>query len=132
MSRPFTPIPFIVQSLLPIGLHILAGAPKVGKSWLALWLCLQVANGEPVWTFATEKRKTLYLCLEDSENRIQNRLFDITEDAPPNIHFAICAGHIGDGLEQQIENFVAQHPDTALVAIADINAAITEAGFAPA
>ena len=29
----------------PEGLHILAGAPKVGKSWLALRLCLCVAKG---------------------------------------------------------------------------------------
>jgi len=117
MNRPFTPIPFVIQSLLPVGLHILAGAPKVGKSWLAMWLCLQVANGEAVWNFAAEKRKTLYLCLEDSVNRIQNRLFEITEDAPPDIHFAVCAGQIGDGLEAQIENFVAEHPETGLIVI---------------
>jgi RecA-family ATPase len=117
MSRPLMPIPFVIQSLLPVGLHILAGAPKIGKSWLALWLCLQVAKGEAVWSFATEKKKALYLCLEDSENRIQNRLFDITEDAPSNIHFAVCAGQIGDGLESQIENFVAEHPETGLIVI---------------
>ena len=117
MNRPLIPIPFVIQSLLPIGLHILAGAPKVGKSWLALWLCLQVAKGEPVWSFAAEKKKALYLCLEDSENRIQNRLFDITEDAPPDIHFAVCAGQIGDGLEVQIENFVAMNPETGLIVI---------------
>ena len=117
MNRPFTPIPFVVHSLLPVGLHILAGAPKVGKSWLALWLCLQVTKGEQVWSFAAEKKKALYLCLEDSENRIQNRLFDITEDAPPDIHFAVCAGQIGDGLEAQIKNFVAEHPETGLIVI---------------
>ncbi len=117
MTKPLTPIPFIVQQLIPTGLHILAGAPKIGKSWLALWLCLQVAKGEPVWSFATEKKKTLYLCLEDSEARIQNRLFDITEDAPDTIRFAVCAGRIGDGLEQQIEQFVCEHPDTGLIVI---------------
>ena len=117
MNRPLTPIPFVIQSLLPIGLHILAGAPKVGKSWLALWLCLQVAKGEAIWSFAAEKKKALYLCLEDSENRIQNRLFDITEDAPADIHFAVCAGQIGDGLEAQIENFAAEHLETGLIVI---------------
>ena len=117
MSQPLTPILFIVQSLLPTGLHILAGAPKVGKSWLALWLCLQVAKGESVWLFATEKRKTLYLCLEDSVNRIHNRLFEITEDAPPDIYFAVCAGQIGDGLETQIENFIAANAETGLIVI---------------
>ena len=78
---------------------------------------MQVAKGEAVWSFATEKKKTLYLCLEDSENRIQNRLFDIIEDAPPDIHFAVCAGQIGDGLEAQIENFVAVNPETGLIVI---------------
>lgn len=35
----------------------------------------------------TRQGTTLYLCLEDSMLRIQNRLFEITEDAPPNVHF---------------------------------------------
>ena len=53
MSTVLPPIRFVVDKLLPQGLHILAGAPKVGKSWLALWLCLCVAKGEPVWNFPT-------------------------------------------------------------------------------
>ena len=36
---------YAVKDLLVQGLHILAGAPKTGKSWLALWLCQQVAGG---------------------------------------------------------------------------------------
>ena len=35
-SAPYAPVPFLVDELLPEGLHILAGAPKIGKSWLAL------------------------------------------------------------------------------------------------
>ena len=117
MNKPLTPIRFSVQSLIPQGLHILAGAPKTGKSWLALWLCLQVAKGEDVWNNKTEKGTTLYLCLEDSENRIQNRLFDITDDAPDNVHFTVTSNAIGTGLEQQLENFVSEHPDTNLIVI---------------
>ncbi len=30
------PIRFVISQLLPHGLHVLAGAPKVGKSWLSL------------------------------------------------------------------------------------------------
>lgn len=44
-SVDYEPISFLVEDLLPPGLHLLAGAPKIGKSWLALWLCLQVAQG---------------------------------------------------------------------------------------
>ena len=32
----YEPISFLVDDLLPQGLHLLAGAPKIGKSWLAL------------------------------------------------------------------------------------------------
>jgi len=88
MSQPLTPLNFVVDTLLSQGLHILAGSPKVGKSWLALWLAVTVAKGEAVWGMGVKQGTTLYLCLEDSTLRIQNRLFEITEDAPqrPLLH----------------------------------------------
>ena len=82
MDRPLEPPNFVVDTLISQGLHILAGSPKVGKSWLALWLAVTVAKGEPVWGMSVKQGTTLYLCLEDSVLRIQNRLFEITEDAP--------------------------------------------------
>ena len=44
-NRTYDPTPFLVDELIPEGLHILAGVLKIGKSWLALWLCLCVAQG---------------------------------------------------------------------------------------
>ena len=116
-SAPYSPVPFLVEELLPEGLHILAGAPKIGKSWLALWLCLCVSQGRPLWNFAVTQGEVLYLSLEDSYRRIQSRLFDLTEDAPPALHFAIMADTLRHGLEQQIEQFLAEHPTTKLVVI---------------
>ena len=116
-SAPYAPVPFLVEELLPEGLHILAGAPKIGKSWLALWLCLCVSQGQPLWNFAVTQSEVLYLSLEDSFQRIQSRLFDLTEDAPPTLHFAILADTLKHGLEQQIEQFLTEHPDTKLVVI---------------
>ena len=84
MSQPLQPMNFVVDTLLSQGLHILAGSPKAGKSWLALWLAVTVARGEEVWKMSVKQGTTLYLCLEDSQLRIQNRLFDITDDAPPS------------------------------------------------
>ena len=52
-NRTYEPTHFLVDELIPEGLHILAGAPKIGKSWLALWLCLCVSQGQPLWNFAT-------------------------------------------------------------------------------
>ena len=75
MDMQFLPRSTVVDGMLPAGCYILAGAPKVGKSWLVLWLAVMVARGEPVWDMATRQGHTLYLCLEDSVLRIQNRLF---------------------------------------------------------
>lgn len=117
LSTTLPPTRFIIDRLLPQGLHILAGAPKVGKSWLALWLCLQVAQGTSVWDFPTHRGTVLYLCLEDSLTCIQSRLFQITDDAPEALHFTTIAAGIGEGLEEQLTNFLTQYPDTSLVVI---------------
>ena len=117
MSCPIQPLNFVVDTLLSQGLHILAGSPKVGKSWLALWLAVAVAKGEPVWGMPVKQGTTLYLCLEDSTLRIQNRLLDITKDAPSTVHFCTEAALLGRGLEGQLEGFLMEHPDTSLVII---------------
>ena len=117
MSQPLTPLNFVVDTLLSQGLHILAGSPKVGKSWLALWLAVMVAKGDPVWGMGVKQGTTLYLCLEDSTLRIQNRLFEITEDAPANVHFTTNSDTLGKGLEEQLCAFLSEHPDTVLVII---------------
>ena len=76
INAEIPPVDWIVKGLLPQGLTILAGAPKVGKSWMSLELALRVANGEPVFGFyeVTKKRNVLYFALEDSENRLQERI----------------------------------------------------------
>ena len=117
MSQPLTPLNFVVDTLLSQGLHILAGSPKVGKSWLALWLAVTVAKGEAVWGMGVKQGTTLYLCLEDSTLRIQNRLFEITEDAPASVHFTTNSDTLGKGLEEQLCAFLSEHPNTVLIII---------------
>ena len=117
MSQPLTQLNFVVDTLLSQGLHILVGSPKVGKSWLALWLAVTVAKGETVWGMGVKQGTTLYLCLEDSTLRIQNRLFEITEDAPASVHFTTNSDTPGKGLEEQLCSFLSEHPDTVLVII---------------
>lgn len=117
LATPLKPVPLIVDGLIPCGLHILAGSPKIGKSWLVLWLCLKVAIGESVWDRPAYRCGVLYLCLEDTFNRIQNRLFEIADTAPSNLYFAVMADQIGTGLQQQIEDFLKQEPETRLIVI---------------
>lgn len=117
LSHPLPPTRFIIDQLLPQGLHILAGATKIGKSWLALALCLCVVKGEALWSFAAQKCGVLYLCLEDSYQRIRCRLLDLTEDAPDTLYFSVLSAQLHNGLEQQIEQFLSEHPNTGLVVI---------------
>ena len=108
---------FCVETLLPEGISMLGGAPKVGKSWMVLLLALQVAKGEPLWNLPTKQGTVLYLALEDSQSRLQDRVNRLTGEAPASIHFATTAGTIGDELCMQISKFKLEHPDTVLVII---------------
>lgn len=117
MDMRINPISFCIDSLLPQGVSLLCGAPKIGKSWLVLDWCVRIAKGEEVWNFKTTKGTTLYLCLEDNLSRIQQRLNEITDEVPNNVFFATSSCSLSDGLAEQIESFVAEHKDTVLVVI---------------
>ena len=70
MNTPMQPLPFIVYKLLYPGLYLLAGAPKIGKSWLALDLCLSVTSGEQFLKHDTSRGQVVYLSLEDTLLRL--------------------------------------------------------------
>jgi len=74
-------------------------------------------KGDPAWGLPVKQGTTLYLCLEDSQLRIQNRLFDVTEDAPPSVHFCTESRILGDGLEERLRQFLTEHSYTSPVII---------------
>ena len=53
LSTPMSKTMFIVDGLISQGVNVISGASKIGKSWLMLWLGLQVAQGIPVWGLPT-------------------------------------------------------------------------------
>ena len=117
MDKRLPPTKFCVDTLLPQGLCILGGSPKVGKSWLVLDLCVRVAQGTPLWGLPTSKGDVLYLCLEDSERRIQERLNAITDSVPDGIYFATGCTSIEGGVCDWIRDFKRHHSLLSLVAI---------------
>ena len=117
MDMRLEPIRYCIEGLLPQGVAMISGAPKIGKSWMMLDWTIRIAKGEDVWNFKTTKGTTLYLCLEDNWNRVQSRLFEVTDEAPDNAYFAISSCSLADGLEKQITDFVTEHKDTVLVTI---------------
>lgn len=117
MTTVYKPIEFVIDGLLAQGLYILAGAPKVGNSWLALDMCLSIAKGEKILCLKTSQGTALYLCLEDSYARIQNRLYELTDEPTEMLYFSVMSDPIGGGLEEQIEGFVSEHRDLKIVFI---------------
>ena len=84
MTTEFAPISWIVQDLMPIGLTILAGKPKLGKSIMGLQMAQAVASGADFLGFKTLQASTLMICLEDSPRRVKGRLLrqSSPEDLP--------------------------------------------------
>ena len=117
MDLEFMPQEFVVRGLLPKGLSILGGAPKIGKSWLMLELALRVAKGEPMWGMETKQGTVLYYCLEDTLKRIQQRLYCITENGPDNLLFETATGTLATNLEEEILLYIKKHPDMSLIII---------------
>lgn len=115
LSMPMARTPFLIPGLLPRGTHLLCGAPKTGKSWLALWLGLQVARGGEIWGESTEPHGVLYLCLEDTQQRVRDRLYKLTDTAPEGLHIATACDTIGRGFEEQLNNYLLLNSDTKLV-----------------
>jgi hypothetical protein len=72
--KVFPPLRWVINGILPEGSYLLSARPKVGKSWLALQICLGVAYGESVLGRNVEQGKAIYLALEDNERRLQSRL----------------------------------------------------------
>jgi len=65
---------WLVPGLLPVGLTILGGKPKVGKSWLALQLAQAIATGGMFLGIRVVQALVLYLALEDSPRRLSSRM----------------------------------------------------------
>ncbi|MFR5856778.1 MAG: AAA family ATPase [Bacilli bacterium] len=113
------PIKFIVEDMLPQGLNLICSPPKYGKSWLMLDLCLSVASGKDFLNHKTTQCKCLYLALEDSKNRLKDRMEKILHEENPslNFDFALKSGIIGTNLIEQLNQYVLNNPDTGLIVI---------------
>lgn len=114
------PVQWAVPGLLPAGLSFLVAAPKMGKSWMALDLCLAVASGGEWLGRKVNQGPTLYLDLEDSANRAQARmrtLLDGFTAAPETCTFRLRAPILGPDLFKILDEWVTANPGAKVVCI---------------
>ena len=108
----------IIGGLLYPGTYILAGASKLGKSFLMAQLAYHVSTGTDMWGFPVQRGSVLYLALEDDFGRLQKRLYKMFGvETAKNLYFGIEASSLGDGLIDLLEGFVEDHPDTRLIIV---------------
>ena len=93
--------PPIIDGLLYAGAYILAGAPKIGKSFLVAQIAYHVSTGKALWSYEVHPGTVLHLALEDDFQRIQSRMFMMYGvNDTDRLHFATAAGKIGNGLDE--------------------------------
>jgi hypothetical protein len=75
----FDPLQWVVPGIIPEGYSLLVGAPKIGKSWLALAIALAVSAGGYMFgkLYCGRPRPVLLLALEDSDRRMQSRILTL-------------------------------------------------------
>ena len=109
----------VIENLLYTGAYILAGAPKIGKSFLVAQFAHHVSTGQPIWEYEIKQPgAVLYLALEDDYQRLQERMarmFGVESDG--ELFFAVSAKQVGNGLDEQLAFFIREHPNTRLVIV---------------
>lgn len=125
MEKKFPPIKWIVPDLIPAGSMLFGGAPKMGKSWAALGLCISVATGGlALGAFPVTEGDCCYLALEDVERRLQDRAGQILKSNLAGHQdlsrwqYTESSGRIDQGLLEDIEEeFIKEVEDPRLIVI---------------
>lgn len=119
MATEYPELRWAVEGIMPEGFALLAGHPKIGKSWLALNMAVSVSHGTLfLGKFTTVRGRALYAALEDSPRRIKQRLLDLgLTSAPPELEFLFNLPKIDDGGLEALAVWLDQHRDTRLAII---------------
>ena len=109
-----------VPGVLCEGATLLAGKPKIGKSWLGLGLGVAVASGgRALGQIEVEAGDVLYLALEDTLKRLQGRLQQILGDqpVPSRLSIAVEFPRMDQGGSDWLQTWLGSHHGARLVVV---------------
>jgi hypothetical protein len=120
----FDPIKYVVPSVIVEGLTILAGKPKLGKSWMMLHAALAVARGGfTLGNMHCIEGDVLYCALEDNQRRLQSRitkLLGVVPKWPKRFHY-FCLNddfpRLNDGGIDWLREWIDSVPAPRLIVI---------------
>jgi AAA domain len=118
--KEFPPIQWIVPEFIVEGLTLVAGKPKLGKSWVALNLGVAVAAGGRAFSsVACEAGDVLALCLEDNQRRLASRMRQLMANAPwpARIQFHTTWPRLDEGGLERMADWIAKARRPRLILI---------------
>jgi AAA domain len=119
--KVFEPMRWIVPDILPEGLSMLAGRPKIGKSWAALDIAISVSIGGHCLGKEIEEGDVLALFLEDTDRRLQDRITKVLgvykQPWPTRLTYATEWPKLADGGIEFIRAWVRGVPKPRLIIV---------------
>jgi hypothetical protein len=118
-NRTFEPVRWVVPGFIPDGLSMLAGKPKLGKSWLMLDTAHAVASGGEVLGARCGQGSVLYAALEDTERRLQSRMTKMCPNQawPDELEFALEMPMLEAGGLEYLRDWIRRAKDPRLIII---------------
>ncbi|MEW6215669.1 MAG: AAA family ATPase, partial [Nitrospirota bacterium] len=116
-------VKYLIQDILPEGLSILAGAPKIGKTFFALNMALSIASGtKTLGILQTEKTGVAYFALDEKDQFVQEKINSIIQaqgltHIPDNFRLIFDINKMSEGGYEQITSYLDEHPDIKLLII---------------
>lgn len=113
---------FLVDHLLPaIGVSILGGHPKTGKSWMVLNFIRSILKEEEALSvFSTQKVSVLYFALEDNASRLKSRLQAVFGDDTACLDKLVIktvSDQLNDKTLEKLRKTLEKNPDIKFVII---------------
>ncbi len=112
MAKNLKPLEYLIDGFLTTsGVYLLAGASKMGKSWLSIDMSIAISNGITFFNKHTQGTPTLYIDLESSERSLKSRLDSMFKNGT-NLNNWSCIhtiDRIGEGFEENIIHLIKEY-----------------------